>query len=348
MPEPHERGTVTRDRATLRDIAAETGVSMSTVSQALRGTGRISIGTRERVFEAAERRGYRANVSALHMRGARTGLVGLVASLPDSATWSVGDLDFLVRCERAFSDAALTRDRYPVMLSGTSVVDAIGSLPVDGVAVIDPGRNDSLLRLLDAKGMPYATLGRDVSRTVPQPWVVDNDKVEITRRALDGLLDRGMQRALLVAADTGQNYMTDVVDAFNVWGSEHGQVDTTVAMLPLPLEAADVTSRVRNACADGIDTIYLAVEAALRTVLDSIVSAGFEVPVDVQVLTTTDSVTARTATPAISSVDLHPESLGERLLELLELRIGGVEPNTVHRLVPAGITWRASTRVADA
>jgi DNA-binding LacI/PurR family transcriptional regulator len=338
---PHQVG---RDRATLRHIAADTGLSMSTVSQALRGAGRISEATRQRVVEASSRLAYRANVSALHMRGARTGLVGLVAKVPDATSWSVSDLDFLVRCERGFCDVALKRSRYPVMLSGASVADAIGTLPVDGVAVIDPGPDDPLLRLLEERSVPYVTLGRDVLREAPTPWVVDNDKREITRFALDGLRTRGMRHALLVTADTGQNYMTDVADAFVEWGEAHPDVATVTTILPLPFDAAEATRRVREACRAGVDTVYLAVEAALPAVLDAVAAEGRSIPRDVQVLTTTDSTRAQTAQPAVSAIDLHPRALGERLFALLEQRISGAGADAVDRQVAAEVHWRESTR----
>lgn len=46
---------------TVRDIAAEEGVSAAAVSLALRNSGQVSEGLRERVREAAERMGYRPN-----------------------------------------------------------------------------------------------------------------------------------------------------------------------------------------------------------------------------------------------------------------------------------------------
>lgn len=335
-----------RDRSTLRDVAAATGLSLSTVSQALRGAGRISDATRERVREASERLAYRANVSALHMRGARTGLVGLVAELPDATSWGVGDLDFLVRCERAFCDAALAAGRYPVLLSAASVADAVASLPVDGIAVVDPRAGDPLLALLDERSVPYATLGRDILRSGDPLWTVDNDKRAITRAALEGLHARGMRRALLITADAGQNYMTDVAETFTAWAVAHPDVAASVTVLPLPFSPRDARAQVRRACADGVDTIYLAVEAALPAVLEGITASGCRIPDDVQVIVTSDSIRAQTSQPSVSAVDLHPASLGGRLFELLEVRISNGDADALQRVVPAELRWRGSSRHA--
>jgi DNA-binding LacI/PurR family transcriptional regulator len=65
---------------TLKDLAAELGLSQVSVSQALRGTGRISPQTRQRVIETAHRLRYRPHALAKSMREGRTGIIGLIYS----------------------------------------------------------------------------------------------------------------------------------------------------------------------------------------------------------------------------------------------------------------------------
>ena len=48
-------------RVSIRDVAREAGVSVTTVSHALNGKGRLNPETRERVREIADRLGYRPN-----------------------------------------------------------------------------------------------------------------------------------------------------------------------------------------------------------------------------------------------------------------------------------------------
>jgi LacI family transcriptional regulator len=70
-------------RPTLKDIAAETGLSMAAVSYALRGL-QGTPETQQRVLEAAERLGYQADPVARALASGRSGSVGvLCASLED-------------------------------------------------------------------------------------------------------------------------------------------------------------------------------------------------------------------------------------------------------------------------
>lgn len=68
-------------RVTLLDVAAHAGVSRATASLVLRGTGRVSDETRQRVFESMRELGYVYHRGAASLRQDRTQTVGLL--LPD-------------------------------------------------------------------------------------------------------------------------------------------------------------------------------------------------------------------------------------------------------------------------
>ena len=226
------------------------------------------------------------------------------------------------------------------------MVGAIAFCLSTASAVIDPRANDPLLELLDERAVPYATLGRDIKRLGAPVSVVNNDKRAITGEALDGLHARGMRNVLLVMADAGQSYMTDVADAVKEWAGDRADVVAAVAVLPLPFRPRNAVDRVRQACREGTDTIYLAVEAALPAVLEGIAAAGCRIPEDVQVLATTDSTQAQLAQPPVSAVDLQPAALGQRLFGLLKARVGG-DAADIDRIVTARFPWRDSTRPPD-
>src|SRR3954454_3143610 len=72
-----------RRRATIRDVAAATGLSPAAVSYALRGM-QTTAETQRRVREAAEELGYTGNAVARALASGRTGLVGVLSgSLED-------------------------------------------------------------------------------------------------------------------------------------------------------------------------------------------------------------------------------------------------------------------------
>jgi LacI family transcriptional regulator len=63
---------------TIREVAALAGVSVTTASYALNGTGRIAAATREKVIKAAETLGYEPSIAARLLRGAKGNLVAVL------------------------------------------------------------------------------------------------------------------------------------------------------------------------------------------------------------------------------------------------------------------------------
>jgi len=80
---------------TLRDVAKEAGVSLATVSFALRNSPKISLGKREHIQQVAARMGYRQNplvsASMARMRGSRDtryqATLGWVNDMPNAEHW---------------------------------------------------------------------------------------------------------------------------------------------------------------------------------------------------------------------------------------------------------------------
>ena len=65
-------------RATINDVAAAAGVSVSTVSKAVHGRYGVAPDTMRRVLEVVERLGYQSSLGASSMRSHRTGVIGVL------------------------------------------------------------------------------------------------------------------------------------------------------------------------------------------------------------------------------------------------------------------------------
>ena len=67
-----------KSKATLKQIAKELGVSVSTVSKALNGSPEISEPTKQRVQEYAKLKNYKPNVIGLNLKNRRTRTIGVI------------------------------------------------------------------------------------------------------------------------------------------------------------------------------------------------------------------------------------------------------------------------------
>ncbi|MGI6784124.1 MAG: LacI family DNA-binding transcriptional regulator [Aminivibrio sp.] len=91
-------------RATMEDVARLAGVSKATVSRALKGDGRISPRTREKIWEVAREVGYRLDFVASSLSGGKTGIAAVV--LDEAVPWLSGPL-FLEGLNRVLSRAGM-------------------------------------------------------------------------------------------------------------------------------------------------------------------------------------------------------------------------------------------------
>ena len=80
----------------IKAVAEAAGVSITTVSHALNGKGRLSEETRRHVREVADRLGYQPSVMARALAGGRTGMLAMLLGREDFAL-KVGDFDYFLQ-----------------------------------------------------------------------------------------------------------------------------------------------------------------------------------------------------------------------------------------------------------
>lgn len=188
-------------RVTIQDVAALAGLSICTVSRALRQLPNVSEQAKARVSEAAAQLGYKASSAASRLAGGITGSVAIIA--PTATAW------FFARAveaaEEVFADSGY--DTVLISLRNRPSVQQklFGDLKglaqrVDGVLLLNIALDEAEMAALAGSGLAVASVGmHDV------PW--DNvgiDNEEAARAATDHLLGLGhTDLAILAGRETG-------------------------------------------------------------------------------------------------------------------------------------------------
>lgn len=160
-------------RPTMKDVAAQVGVSIKTVSRVLNGEPGSSAATAERIVTVAHELGYRRNDLARNLRrrdGAETiGVVakhlstrlfeGLIRGIEDVTA----DHDALV-----LTAAAQSAEREQ------STLLALSSRRVDGLVIIPSGHDQSFLRSEQTAGLPMVFVDRPPSGITADTVIADN------------------------------------------------------------------------------------------------------------------------------------------------------------------------------
>jgi DNA-binding LacI/PurR family transcriptional regulator len=338
-----------RERPTVRDVAAVAGVSLTTVSHALNGKGRVDARTRARVLEAAKRIGYRANPTARSLRSGRTGILALVLPMIGSDTHrneALG-LGFYIRLAGAAAAAAAARDHALLLPPPLRQIADVRDLPVDGGIVVDPAANDPILALFDAIGLPVVTVERDPARPGAD-WFVASDNASNTRTVLDHLAANGARRIALLAPQTTAAWVSETRETYAAWTAGHGREPIVVSVPHERLEGSAYTSTLELlARPDRPDAVYAVSEPYATGALRAIRERGLRVPDDVLLVAGVDSHEASTGEPPITALDLHPDEQAAVAVELLVARVAG-RPADAPRTVPGTLCVRRSSRRSPA
>lgn len=215
----------------LKAIAAELGISVTTVSRALGGFSDVSAETRMRVEMEAQRRGYRPNTQARRLKTGKIDAVGLV--FPEhAAPFNSSVFMDMVSCisrELAYHDIDLLLIADNERADSHSYMRLVKSRRVDALIVTHTLDNDPrLMHLLEA-GIPFLALGQ-VQSGLPCAWF-DFDNHAGTQQATQHLIALGHQRIALLSEDNSRAYVTARRQGWRDALSEHGLPETWLRLI---------------------------------------------------------------------------------------------------------------------
>ncbi|MEW2490178.1 LacI family DNA-binding transcriptional regulator [Streptomyces sp. NPDC048411] len=331
----------TPPRVRLVDVAREAGLSKTTVSAALNGTGRLSPAVRETARETARRMGYRPNATARQLRAGRARLIGYVVGEFAGAPWTFFESPYFAQLTSATAAAALKRGYALVLLPAGSLHSEWAELPLDAVIVADPVGDDRIIDDLIAARIPVFT-DRSAEGRPGAHWV-DVDVVTAVRETLDHLEAEGARWPALVVPDSTTRFHAGALAAYRDWCAEHG-VPEQVAFAA---EAGNgpVVRAVEKALtgADRPDALFVVAEASPPLVLEAARRHGYDVPGDLLVVCVSEDTTATHTRPPMTTLSLGPQEVAEAGIQLLvaALEQGGGPSAGV--LVPTRLEVRASS-----
>lgn len=190
---------------TLRDVAREVGVSVTTVSRALAGYDDVAESTRRQVQKVAGELGYKPNLNARRLQKQRTGTLGFIIptfgprfSDPFFSEFIAGigneaaahDLDLLVSTHAPGSEGEMTAYRR-----------AVRGGWVDGLIVVRTREDDARIQLLCDEGFPFVAFGRTAQRC--DFAYVDEDSAAGMRQLVQHFIDRGHRRIGFITPPSG-------------------------------------------------------------------------------------------------------------------------------------------------
>ena len=331
-------------RAGIRDVAAAAGVSITTVSDALNGKGRLPEATRRHVREVADRLGYRPSAAARTLRTGRSGLIGLTVTTYGEEPFTFTEYAYFAEMARAASSAALARGYALVILPATSRHDVWSNVALDGTVVIDPSDNDPVVTELVRQGIPVVSDGRPCGDLPVTAWV-DNDHQAAVTHLLDHLAEAGARRIGLLTGTSTDTYTRLSTSAYLDWCRRAGQTPVYEAYPAHDPRAGAVAADRLLARPDRPDAVYGLFDPNGTDLLAAARRYGLRVPDDLMLVCCSESDVYATTDPPITTLSLKPGRTGTTVVQLLIDAIEGVGGgNPTGQMMPTSLIVRTSSQ----
>ncbi len=197
---------------TIKDVARKAGVSVTSASYALNGTGTISEETRRRVLTAAEELNYHPNAYARNLKNRKALTLGVFITRFGGSFYE----DIL----EGIHDAILKTD-YDLIVCPESraIRRVLTQRMVDGAIVFDSKvKSDTLLKLASSS-FPVVVLDRYLNGQYIHPLLVDNQHG--VRQAFQHLVDQGARKLSFVSGASDSFDNAERMTAFLDEASKH-------------------------------------------------------------------------------------------------------------------------------
>jgi LacI family transcriptional regulator len=224
-----------------------------------------------------------------------------------------------------------------------AALEAMLDRRVDGVVLVSDHLEVDEIEPLHAAGVAVVTTDRRLDR----PWVdmVSEDLVGTAEAATRHLLELGHIRVAHVSGDTstvvGAARLAGYRNALDAFGIDFDP--SLVLGGSFDRSAAELATRELLSAPVPPTAVFAANDVLAVGVLRACSRAGLELPMSMSVIGIDNTRESEVVSPGLTTMDPHPSSIAERLVELLTSRMAVPSLAARRELVGASLVERAST-----
>ena len=322
--------------ATIKDISRECGLSVSTVSRALSGEGRLPDATRDKVRQAAARLGYVPNRAAQALVGKRnSGFAGLVLTDPGYGREDSYLGEYISGLGAGLSESGfdLFLAAIPEGQSELSVIqNIVATRRADGLILARTSETDDRVAFLDQAGFPFVTHGRVTDGNLRHDWI-DTDGFTAFAEAFDMLYALGHRRFTLLTIEEPMTFRLHRTEGLLHGIAQRADPDVRLRIATSPRYNAERRKQVIHDILTAPDrpTAVLAMFDGLAlAVLQVAEQIGLSVPHDLSVMGFDNIASSALSRPGLTTFDSDTFNAAQISGRMLVARLNnpGADQNT--------------------
>ena len=330
---------------TIKDIARELVVSVSTVSRALRGDTSIRKETREKIQAAAKRMGYVPNPVATNLKFGRTKTIGVIVpemSTPYAALVIDGIQDICYHNNYKVIIASSSEDADKEKES----LDIMMQFMIDGIIACrcDYNKNTELYQKIQEQHIPLVFYDR-IPYNIEAPQVIVDDEMKAFF-LVEHLIRSGRKNIAYIGAnfDTVYNSVLRYKgyrEALQRYGLEY---NPNIVVQTEGLNYSDGAAAVDKFRHEKTDAVFAFTDTLAIGAMNRLKSIGRSIPKDVAVAGFSGTNLATIVSPQLTTVEPRQFEMGQKAAELIIKLITNPSSNKSNQvIIDADIIYRNST-----
>jgi len=314
-------------KVTLKQIARELDVSISTVSKALRNSIEISEDTRQKVQAFAKLYNYRPNNIALSLKNRRTKTIGVI--IPEIVhhffSKVIRGIDNIANKRGYNVIVGLSNESFSKevinmqMLANGSIDGFILSISKETLLLQDYHHFNETIN----QGMPIVMFDRVVSEISCDKVIVNDSNG--SKEAVNKLISNGCKHIALITTKDHVSVGKLRTQGYLKALESHKMVSESSLILKIDDQTVsedhleNLETEIEQLFSNNkkIDGVFAVNELYAISAMKVARQLNLNIPEDIQIIGFTDGVLSKHARPSLTTVSQHAESMGEKAAELL-------------------------------
>ena len=333
---------------TITDVSKRAGVSRSTVSRLIAGSGYVSESARQSVEAAIQELGYRPNTMARGLRSNRSNIIGTVVVDVASPFYAqmVGGIQ---QGGRANGKSTLVSSGYAQRDEEARAIIELIDRACDGLILYleNPLRRD-VVEIIRSSGTPVVVIGGGKSPVASASIRIDN--FSGARAAMDLLLDHGHRDITYLSGGPRYYDTRERIRGITASLVAHGLTLDDIHVVDGDFDERFGNEATERLLASGhpMTAIFGGDDDVAAGALLALKRAGKRVPEDISLVGFDDNFHARHLTPGLTTVRQPVDAVGRLAASVLSRLLAGETLEATEITVPTELIVRDSVGRARA
>ena len=328
---------------TIKDIARELGVSVSTVSRALQNHPDISERTKELVRDCAHKMNYKPNMMASNLRTSKNTTIGVVipelnhhffASVLDGIEQTANEAGYNVLICQSSESVEKEEQNVQMLLNGRVAGMLVG---VSKQTI----RLNHLQEVID-NGVPLVLYDRPCP-SLPCDQVVSDDYAG-AYNAVEYLIQTGCRRIMYFSSPMQLEVAHRRYQGWRDALQRYGLYRAGGAILTCDTRAQAIIETPGVMRTQQPDAIFCVNDDCAAGVLYAAQILGLKIPEDLSICGFSNAPLCRTTSPMLTTVEQHGVEIGRRAMLCLLRRLEGEQRIAKTEMVPTDLIVRETTK----